>query len=170
MDKNETHGLLLSTLEYLILFVTGSRKIDEPELLFKAFEMSGFSGLPIKKIIHGGAKDGVDKSTDKLIEKLGTDFETFRPEIPKNSPYWQVAKLLLERNSVMAEKCHICLALWDRKSTGTKDAFEKVKKLKKPYIIFVVTEDGDDVEIYESNFYGLFGDEERETETQRSLF
>lgn len=39
------------------------------------------------------------------------------------------------RNQKMAEDADFLIAIWDGKSKGTKDMIDRMKKLKKPYII-----------------------------------
>ena len=149
-----------------ILFITGSRALGDPAFLFTAYERSDFARRHhITKIIHGGAKDGIDASADLLIENLDTEREIFRPEKQRNAPRWAIAKALLDRNTVMAEICHLCLAVWDGESRGTRDAFKKVKKLGKPYVVFKVDTATGVVELYETNLEYLLDETGRKETT-----
>ena len=114
----------------MIIFVTGSREGIPKEYVWKTLE-SVFKD--IKKffiIIHGGAK-GVDLFAHEYCIEHKIDDVFYEPNYEK---YGRGAPFV--RNTEMAEKCDICVAIWDGQSKGTKHAIDECVRLKKPLKMF----------------------------------
>ena len=102
------------------LLITGSRTINDKELIFSELDKFDFDIL-----ISGGAK-GIDQFAEEYAQIKSIPIEQCKPDYRK---YGRTAPIV--RNKEMVELCDTVLAIWDKKSKGTKSTIEHAVKLGK---------------------------------------
>lgn len=108
------------------VLICGSRSINNYGIVKEAIEQSP---LNIDKIIHGGAK-GVDVTADIWAKLHDVEVECFYvdDEDDRYSYEEDGRGAPLERNKVMVEKADAVIAVWDGKSSGTKQTMKHAEK------------------------------------------
>lgn len=108
------------------VIIAGSRGIEDHEILLEAIEESGFD---ITEVVSGGAR-GVDLMGEDYANAVDTPIKQFIPNWGK--PPHTIRNAGNIRNGQMAEYADALIAIWDGKSTGTKDMIKKaiINKLK----------------------------------------
>lgn len=129
------------------VIIAGSRSITNYNLLKEAIEESGFS---ISEIVSGGAK-GVDSLGEKYAKENNISLKIFKADwknlntpnaIIKMGKYGKYnAKAGIDRNEKMGNYADALIAIWDRKSKGTKHMIEYMKKINKLTFIKIVKGD-----------------------------
>ena len=101
------------------VLISGSRTIDDPEVIAKAIDDSGFE---ITGILSGGAK-GVDALAEAWAEQHDIPVTRIVPDWKRHGrgAGFQANKKLLARADAV-------IAIWDGKSKGTKDVIDKAEK------------------------------------------
>ncbi len=85
----------------------------------------------ITEIVSGTAR-GVDNLGEQLSDKLSLELTKF----PAN---WSMGKRAGHiRNGDMAKYCDMAIIFHDGVSKGSKNMIEQMKKLNKPYVVFIV--------------------------------
>lgn len=109
------------------LIIAGSRSITSLRTVADAFEESQFSWDEIEVLVNGGA-EGVDGLAKELVAPTESiKIESYLvDEFLDDAPHPKVAPLL--RNTAMAQNADALFAVWDGKSTGTKDMIDKAEK------------------------------------------
>lgn len=103
-----------------VLAVSGTRTIKDWQVVCDRLDMTT-DMLNIDKIICGDA-NGVDKLTEMWYHLTDRDLEYEEYEADWDK-YGKSAGPI--RNSQLIDDAHALLAIWDGKSTGTKDAMDK---------------------------------------------
>ena len=88
-------------------------------------------------VVSGGCPRGADSFAEELAEQLGLGISIHAvnlSELTEPVARWEYAQKSYERNTLIAEECHILLTTWDNISGGTKDTIDKVNKLGKPVV------------------------------------
>jgi hypothetical protein len=101
------------------VIIAGGREINDYELVLKAVLNAGFD---ITAVVSGGAP-GVDALGERFAEETGLQLFKFPAEWNK---YGRAAGPI--RNKVMADFADALIAVWDGKSTGTKNMIEQATK------------------------------------------
>jgi hypothetical protein len=128
------------------IIIAGSRNITNYQVIQQAIEESKFN---ITQIVSGGAK-GVDKLGEKyannnniscaVMNAQWKDISVEGAIVRENSYGFYNAKAGMIRNKKMAQYADALIAIWDGKSTGTKNMIEEMKKLNKPVYIKIINE------------------------------
>lgn len=132
------------------LLVAGGRNIKSEEIVMTAlndfFEEHDEFLIEDTTLINGKAP-GVDSIARNLFKSNGYKYEDYpanwkdfsEPCIVKKNNLGEYNALAgMKRNTTMSGVADILLAIWDGKSTGTKDMITKMENLGKPvYIIYV---------------------------------
>lgn len=109
-----------------LIFVCGSRSLTGEEEWVKNVLLQLAPMFSLNNIIHGGAK-GIDSLITldmcKHLEVIRPDYEKYGNKAP------------LVRNTEMAKKCDMVVAIWDGTSKGTMHAVREVMKLGKTGIL-----------------------------------
>jgi len=106
--------------------ITGSRHIDDDQLVRDVVEESGFE---VDEVVSGGAS-GIDVSGEHYAKdnKLGLTYFPAR--------WYEFGKAAGPiRNKLMAEYADALIAIWDGDSRGTRNMIEQMEKLEKPIYI-----------------------------------
>lgn len=101
------------------VIIAGSRNITDCRLVSVAVRQAGFL---ITEIISGGAR-GIDTFGEEYANEMSIPVKRFIPDWAK---YGKSAGIL--RNVEMAEYAEALIAIWDRKSRGTKHMIETATK------------------------------------------
>jgi len=111
--------------------IAGSRNITELKYVEEAIVESGFT---ITEIVSGGAK-----GIDSLGEYYGTKHKIPIKKFPAN---WKLhgKKAGPIRNEEMAKYAEALIAIWDGKSTGTRDMINRA--IKKGFKVYVKMYEG----------------------------
>lgn len=99
--------------------VCGSRGIDDRAAVRMAIEDADLAFGPIEEIVHGGA-DGVDEIADDIARGIGYDVRVFDAEWEE---YGKAAGPM--RNAEMAKYADAVVAVWDGRSSGTKNMIDQ---------------------------------------------
>lgn len=99
--------------------IAGGREIDDYQLVLDAIAQSGFE---ISTVISGGAR-GVDALGEQYANDSGLALEIYPAEWNKHG---RSAGPI--RNGKMAEVADALIAVWDGKSTGTKNMIEQATR------------------------------------------
>jgi uncharacterized phage-like protein YoqJ len=120
----------------MIVVIAGSRGIEDYGLLCMIMERLK---LPIKCVVSGTAR-----GPDKMGERWAAAHNVAVLRMPAD---WKKHKKAAGpiRNAEMAEACDVAVILWDGESSGTKNMIQNMKKLNKPYYVFLP--DGTKIEI-----------------------
>lgn len=87
----------------------------------------------IEEIVSGVAR-GIDNLGEQLAEKRGLEISKFPAD-------WSVGRKAGHlRNADMAKYTDIAIVLWDGRSKGTRNMIEQMRKVKKPCLVFLVTD------------------------------
>ncbi len=109
--------------------IAGSRTISNLSLLEEVVERCGYE---ITTVISGTAR-----GVDLLGEQWASKYKKSVIRMPANwDKHGKAAGPI--RNAEMAEIADAAIIIWDGKSTGTKNMIENMKKLRKPYYLWVV--------------------------------
>ena len=117
----------------LKIVIAGSRTIDNYNLLLQIMNSlaSLYPGY-IFKILSGGAY-GVDNNAKNFAIKNNLQYQEYKPiykhKNDRGAP--------LRRNIDMARDGDLLIAIWDGASTGTKNMIDEMKKLNKPYYVYI---------------------------------
>lgn len=110
------------------VIIAGSRTIESYSYVSDCVRSCG---LAITEIVSGGAR-GVDRLGEQFAKENGIPLKQFLAD-------WdglgRAAGLI--RNSKMVEYADALVAIWDGRSSGTKDVTYKMRKSKKPVVVFV---------------------------------
>jgi hypothetical protein len=98
--------------------LAGSRELTDHLLLETAISESGFD---IRFVVSGGAR-GVDLLGEEWARKNGVPVERYKPDWKR---FGKRAGVM--RNSDSVSNAEALVALWDGKSTGTRDVIRKAK-------------------------------------------
>lgn len=110
------------------VIVAGSRTITDREFVERAIDDSEFD---ITEIVTGGAS-----GVESLAQVVAVDNNMARSIfIPDWKKYGKSAGPI--RNKKMANYADALIAVWDKKSRGTKNMIETMQNLKKPVEIIV---------------------------------
>ena len=109
--------------------IAGSRDISTYELVSQAVDESYFH---ISEIISGGAR-GVDSLAIEYAKKNNIPYKIMNANWDK---YGKSAGY--KSNVEMALVADALIAIWDKKSSGTKHMIDIMDKMKKPYYILEV--------------------------------
>ena len=130
------------------LGITGSRAIAQFDFMpyltmqdndFRAFcRKHGLGRRKITKVITGGAK-GIDSIAFQTAASAGIRNQQFLPD-RKKFPGKLVLKAFQERNKQIVDNCDILLAVWDGKSSGTKNTLAYAQRVNRPaFLIRILT-------------------------------
>jgi hypothetical protein len=109
--------------------IAGSRGVCQYDLVLRAIREAGW---PISVVISGGAR-GADRLGEQYAIDEGIQIERF---IPKWDLFGKRAGIL--RNEEMADAAEALIAIWDKKSTGTKHMIDAAKSRGlKVYVLYV---------------------------------
>jgi len=121
----------------LKIIIAGSRTITDYNELISALRNATaenfFQPANTIEIVSGGAK-GVDMLARKYALESDYKLTEMKPEYKGKNDRGAP----LRRNKDIANYGDLLLAIWDGKSTGTKDIIEYTKKLGKPVYIHYV--------------------------------
>jgi YspA, cpYpsA-related SLOG family len=108
------------------VIIAGGREINDYELLLQAVLNAGFD---ITAVVSGAAR-GVDTLGERFAKEAGLELFQFPAEWDK---YRNAAGPI--RNRVMGDFADALIAIWDGKSTGTKNMIDyATKKGLKVYV------------------------------------
>jgi hypothetical protein len=110
------------------VIIAGSREIFDRNWVIGCIIRSGFE---VSEIVSGGAR-GVDKLAMILAEDCDIPLKVFPAYWDK---YGKQAGFF--RNQEMAEYADALVACWDGKSKGTMHMINIMKKLGKPYKVYI---------------------------------
>lgn len=125
------------------LCIAGGRELS-PEVgdFLLVLNDAGIALNEITEVVSGKAP-GVDTSGEVFadtynipVKDFPPDWEKYRHAQGRKNPAGVI------RNKTMAEYCDCALVFWDGKSRGTKNMLENMEKLKKPYFLVIVHDDG----------------------------
>ena len=108
--------------------IAGSREVTDFELLENVVERSGYQ---IVSIISGCAR-GVDTLGIQWASKYNKNVVRMPADWNKHS---KAAGHI--RNAEMAEVADAAIIIWDGKSSGTRNMIENMKRLRKPYYLWM---------------------------------
>jgi len=111
------------------VIIAGSRWIGDQRFVDEAVSESGFT---IDTVVSGGAR-GVDRLGERWSKVNGTKLSVFPADWAK---YGNAAGPI--RNRQMGDYADALIAVWDGKSSGTKDMIDYMKKLGKPVYVKVM--------------------------------
>lgn len=114
--------------------IVGSRSLH--------IDVRNFVPQDIQSIVTGGAQ-GVDSSAIAFARQSGIPITVICPDYDKLD---KLAPII--RNRKIVSICDSLIAIWDGKSSGTKNAILLSVKSKKPTTIFIVKKDGTIKETY----------------------
>ena len=125
------------------LGVVGSRSINLIDHVQSAVASSPWWGSPIAlddfKFVSGGA-DGVDTLIETLAEEKEWEVGVIEPDYSD----WSRGHPAKVRNTEIVERSDAIVAVWDGKSTGTRDTIDKALDRGVPIYVHVVGENRDD--------------------------
>jgi hypothetical protein len=116
-------------VDFKVLMVSGSRTIKDKDFIAKCLN-DIYKIYEYDTLVEGGA-EGVDYLTMLFAISNKINHFTIYPQWEK---YGGGAGFI--RNSEMIEICNKGIAIWDGKSTGTKDSIIKLKKAGKLLKVF----------------------------------
>jgi hypothetical protein len=109
--------------------IAGSRTITDYKIVEKAIKKSGFK---ITEIVSGAAR-----GIDRLGEKYG--YENKIPVIQFPAKWNELGRSAgYIRNAEMAEYADALIAIWDRKSKGTKHMIDLARSKKLKVFVHIV--------------------------------
>ena len=117
-----------------LLLVTGSRSISEAGLAYARKAVQRAHELDYDVIV--GDASGVDDAVMRECDKLGVActvvgaYGKLRRRTASCSVY-AVSGSYIQRDKYMAERCDLCLAVWNGKSRGTKATYDFAVELSK---------------------------------------
>lgn len=113
------------------LIIAGSRCITDYDLVkWVVDRVIDFTGFKITEVVSGKAS-GVDTLGEDWANENHIPIKPFEPDWKK---YGYVAGFM--RNYEMGDYADILIAIWDDKSSGTKDMMDYMKKLNKPVFYY----------------------------------
>lgn len=125
------------------LGITGSRTIAQFDFIpyftlrdekFRDFcRRHGLGRRKITEVITGGAR-GIDTLAFQAAESAGIRNRLFLPDRRK-FPGKMILKAYQERNKQIVERCDILLAVWNGKSSGTKNTLSYAREAGKPVFL-----------------------------------
>lgn len=109
------------------LIIAGSRNIQDYEVVLEAMKSSPFNINDVDVLFSGGS-EGVDKIAENIFEDNYESDISLYPvyEYIDVAPKDEVAPLI--RNTQMAEDADALIAVWDGRSSGTKDMIDKARE------------------------------------------
>lgn len=116
------------------LIVAGSRNLTDIELFNSSMAkfLERHPNTQIDEIVSGAAK-GPDSNAILYAKENNIPVKEFPADRNK---YGKKAGPI--RNEQMAEYADGLLAIWDGKSSGTRNMIDNMKKAKKPFHIFII--------------------------------
>ena len=117
-----------------LLLVTGSRSISEAGLAYARKAVQRAHDLDYDVIV--GDASGIDDAVMRECDKLGVActvvgaYDKLRRRTASCSVY-AVSGSYIQRDKYMAERCDLCLAVWNGKSRGTKATYDFAVELSK---------------------------------------
>jgi hypothetical protein len=105
------------------IIIAGSRYFHHISVLLEALNKCGFKDQ-ITEVVSGNC-EGVDKLGENWAKSVGLPIKPF----PYLKGLGKAGGPI--RNQQMADYSDGLIALWDQRSTGTKDMISKMKKLNK---------------------------------------
>ena len=113
------------------LIIAGSRGITDYELVkWVVDRVINFTGFKITEVVSGKAL-GVDTFGEDWANENHIHIQPFKPDWTR---YGYDAGFM--RNHEMGDYADILIAIWDDKSSGTKDMMNYMKKLNKPVFYY----------------------------------
>ncbi len=112
--------------------IAGSRDITDMSLLLKALNQVP---IVITEVVCGLAK-GVDTLGYEWAKKNNINIKEFPVTKKDWDKFGKKAGHL--RNLEMAKYADCAIILWDGKSPGSRNMYKTMKKLEKPYFVFIV--------------------------------
>ena len=98
----------------------------------------GLGRRKITCVISGGAR-GIDTLAFQTAEALGIRNLQFLPDREKFQGK-MILQAYQERNRQIVDRCDILLAIWDGKSTGTRNTLAYARRLDKPLFLIEMTD------------------------------
>ncbi len=89
----------------------------------------------VTRVISGGAK-GVDSLAAQYAKEHNIPLRVLRPDYKRYFYY----RAPLERNQLIVDAADVIVAVWDGRSTGTKDSIIRAQAAEKP--VYVYSPDG----------------------------
>lgn len=114
--------------------IAGSRNIFDEVTVINILNNAPYE---ITEVVSGHAM-GIDQIGETWARSKGIPTSVFTPRYGEGNS--RIAPLL--RNTEMAKYGDALVAIWDGKSHGTKHMVEQMKKLNKPYTVYVIDKDG----------------------------
>lgn len=111
------------------VIIAGSRSLQSWKAVKNAVKRSGFE---ITEVVSGGAF-GIDMLGEKWAAENNIPIKQFRPDWKK---YGRSAGPI--RNKEMAKYADALIAIWDKKSKGTKNMILTMRSEKKPIRAFAI--------------------------------
>lgn len=113
------------------VIIAGGRDFDDYNLLVQTFNRVMRTKITTHHvIIVSGAARGADKLGERLARQLQLTVDSFPADWDKHG---RAAGPI--RNTQMAKHADALIAFWDKKSRGTKNMIDTMRKLDKPYRI-----------------------------------
>ncbi len=117
--------------------VAGSRNIFDERIVVNILNESPYE---ITEVVSGHAM-GIDQIGEMWAKSKGIRAAVFTPQYGEGNP--RVAPL--NRNKKMAQYADALIAIWDGQSRGTKHMIDQMKKLGKPYTVYVIDKEGNPI-------------------------
>lgn len=119
------------TIERARVAVVGTRDWTDAQRPFAERRTREYvRSLPAGTLVVSGGARGVDKWAADEALKAGLELEEHLPEWER---YERRAGAV--RNAVVADRCHMMVAIWDGQSRGTKNAIDLAHGMMKPVTI-----------------------------------
>jgi len=131
---------------YVNLAIVGTKSYNDYDKFLEVIH----NILDVYSIVPGCIISGGAKGVDTLAEDYAKEFE-IKPKIFPAE--WTNASGIydkgagMKRNALIIENADFVVAIWDGKSSGTKNSIKRAKNLNKPLVIYNYIED----KIYEFN-------------------
>jgi hypothetical protein len=111
------------------VLICGSRGIKDLRLIARAIKESGFD---VNEIISGGA-GGVDSLAEGYALAKNIPIRVFKPD-------WKQfgSRAGIVRNAEMVKEADAVIAIWDKKSKGTKSSIDFARKENKPLYVLEI--------------------------------
>jgi hypothetical protein len=116
------------------VIIAGSRCICNETAVVSALNHNPYD---ITEVVSGHAA-GIDQIGEMWARSKGHPVTTFTPDY--NDGNQRRAPLL--RNTAMAKYADALIAIWDGQSRGTKHMIGEMKKLNKPYTVYIINGEG----------------------------